>query len=44
MDLDRFIEDVLDSVALAMKSEGIAEETVTSVVLTVSDYIANHYD
>lgn len=37
------IEDVLDSVALAMRSETIDEQVIETVIGTVRDYIDNHY-
>jgi type VI secretion system secreted protein Hcp len=41
--LFNILEDVCNSFALAMQSEGISEETRHAVCLTVEDYIANNY-
>ena len=43
VELDAIIEDVLDSVALALRSEGVAEVIIKSVTRTVKDYVGNHY-
>jgi hypothetical protein len=42
--IDSVIEDILDSVRLAMQGQGIEADKVQQVVAEVSDYIGSHYD
>lgn len=41
IDTDTLVDDLLDSVALAMSSEGVPADTAQTVVQTVNDYVAN---
>lgn len=41
VNLDVLVNDLLDSVALAMSHEGIPTETAQSVIDTANDYVTN---
>lgn len=41
--ISELVEDVLDSVALAMRNAGLGDGAIDEVIATASEYYAHHY-